>query len=352
MSRRCGCAGQDCSCTVVGGTGISVTGTGSASNPFRIDSTQSLTFTVADTGSVDLFLSGSGTIDDPTVLTATATLTIPTVHVDTFSASGTWTRPVGKSIARVTVIAGGGGGGSGCRDAAGTVRCGGMGGGGGGASTADFQVSDLPASVSVTIGAGGTGGAAQTVNASGGIAGNNGANTTFGTVLSAWAGTRGEGGQHSAMDSGGVWGTGGLGVWPGGQAGSIGIAGGTDPISNAPSFNFSVAASAGGNGGGIGSTGTIWPAVAGGDNFGYQVSGGTAGGTGAAGGTGVVPTLTAFHPGGTGGGGGGASATAAAGSGGNGVRGSGGGGGGASLNGFNSGAGGRGGDGFVSIVTW
>jgi|SoiMethySBSTD1v2_1073268.scaffolds.fasta_scaffold16222_17 hypothetical protein len=37
-SRRCGCASDQCSCTVVGGAGIDVTGTGTANNPYLVES--------------------------------------------------------------------------------------------------------------------------------------------------------------------------------------------------------------------------------------------------------------------------------------------------------------------------
>lgn len=39
MARRCGCASDSCSCTVIGGEGIEVVGTGSEKNPFVVTST-------------------------------------------------------------------------------------------------------------------------------------------------------------------------------------------------------------------------------------------------------------------------------------------------------------------------
>ena len=149
MAKRCGCASQDCSCTITAGDGIQVTGTGSKTNPYVVTLVQTSGFTVADSASVDLTLSGAGTVDDPTVLTAVATLTIPSVSITTYTTPGTasWTRPTGKSIARVTCIGAGGGGGSGRRDATSTVRSGGGGGSGGAAAVFDFYVTDLPAKI-------------------------------------------------------------------------------------------------------------------------------------------------------------------------------------------------------------
>lgn len=36
MPSRCSCAGSSCSCSVVAGNGIVVTGVGSAANPFKV----------------------------------------------------------------------------------------------------------------------------------------------------------------------------------------------------------------------------------------------------------------------------------------------------------------------------
>ena len=51
-----------------------------------------------------------------------------TVQVDTFTASGTWTKPAWAKMVRVICIGGGGGGGSGRKGAAGSVRGAGSGG--------------------------------------------------------------------------------------------------------------------------------------------------------------------------------------------------------------------------------
>jgi hypothetical protein len=63
---------------VRGGTGVTVTGSGTATNPYIITSTATLegAFVVVDTPTVDLAAVGSGTTDDPYVLTADATVSV------------------------------------------------------------------------------------------------------------------------------------------------------------------------------------------------------------------------------------------------------------------------------------
>lgn len=85
---------------------------------------------------------------------------------ETFTASGTWTRPTGVTGVRVTLCAGGGGGGG----VNGASKYGGAGGGGEVLLSAPLAVSG---DVTVTIGAGGAGGS------SGPTSGTNGGTTTF-----------------------------------------------------------------------------------------------------------------------------------------------------------------------------
>lgn len=70
---RCGCGGNACSCKVIGGIGIEVTGNGTAASPFKITALSSSIanlIEVSSTSTVDLNLLGAGTAADPYVITA------------------------------------------------------------------------------------------------------------------------------------------------------------------------------------------------------------------------------------------------------------------------------------------
>ena len=120
-------------------------------------------------------------------------------NIQTFSATGTWTKPAGAKLVSVVTIAGGGGGGGNGANGNGHT-----GGGGGGASinAQTFNASLLGATVAVTIGAGG----ASTVI---------GGSTTFSTLTAAGGG----GGANAVVGANGAGG--------GGGAAGTGIAGGT-----------------------------------------------------------------------------------------------------------------------------
>lgn len=259
--------------------------------------------------------------------------------------------PVGAKVLKVRAQGSGGGGGSGRRGAAGTIRCGGGGGGGGGLSEWEIAVTDLAVStLYVNVGAGGTGGAAQTVDDTNGVNGYTGGassvNTTgtpgfANTIAHANGGGAGSGGTTNS----GLAGAGALGRINGsnGGAGSTtGLIGGNGTGSVSPGA---------GAGGGL----TAANVASNGGNGGYtsgrymSASNGTAGV--APGGNGTLVADSPVLSSGYGGGGGASHSSGAGGSGASPVNGAGGGGG-ASVNGNDSGPGGNGGDGFVEIVAY
>jgi hypothetical protein len=264
--------------------------------------------------------------------------------------------PVGAKVLTVRAQAGGAGGGSGRRGAASTLRCGG-GGGGAGAYSGEwhFSVPELTAAgvttLYVTVGGGGTGGAAQTADDTDGNPGTGGG---FSAVQTAAVGgsaansllrVGASGGGAGGTAVGGTGGTGGTGRFSG-PAGAAASGSGTAGLTPG-----AVSSAPGGGGSGGGLTAANAQAAGGGggvalSHFPVGTSGGTAGGgAGVAGGN---PPAVIGH--GHGGGGGGSNLTGAGGAGGAGGYGAGGGGGGASVNGSASGAGGAGGVGFVQFV--
>lgn len=277
--------------------------------------------------------------------------------VDVFTSSGTWTKqPWAKRIV-ISMRGAGAGGGSGRRGAAGAARSGGLGGWASGAFvSSDLLPSQLPNSVAITIGAKGTGGAAQTVDNTNGNDGTAGGDTTFGSLYVASGGLKGPGGTAAATAV---------------RAANV-FNKGTTPLATSVTVALDVntAQAAGGSGGSLssanaellGSWGGTLPA---GDPSGLTpaAAGQTSGAAGADGATlsdAFLSTIL-FNGAGTGlfaalGGGGGGGAPNATGAGGPGGKagkyGAGGGGGGASVNGFNSGKGGDGEDGICIVVQY
>ncbi len=136
--------------------------------------------TLAESDTVELWMRNTSDADDVTIEQGDLLVAKPgsgssPSGMDAVTATGTWTRPAGVNRVFVRVWGAGGGGGG-----ANAVRSF-SGGGGGGYAEGWCEVS---ADVSVTVGAGGAGGSA-------GGSGTVGANSVFGTCLTA---TGGEGG--------------------------------------------------------------------------------------------------------------------------------------------------------------
>lgn len=290
--------------------------------------------------------SGNNTFNGTTTFNGTI---VGATRVDIYTSNATWTKPTTARSVEVIVIGAGGGGGSGSVRTA-NPGTGGGGGGGGGISVAKFSPSDVPSSVAVTVGTGGTGGAAVTASANTiGNDGTAGGSSSFGTLLVANGGSAGGGGSASA---GGNSGAGGTGFTLNGLAGS---GGGSSGAAGAAANSTTGQCTGGGGGGGS----TLDPFVFSGGAAGSITTfitrnGGTAGTAGNNGGAGTTIN-GGTDTGGTGGGGGGSASDSTAGNGGAaGICGGGGGGGSQMrLSGTRtSGSGGSGGNGLVFVITY
>ena len=164
-------------------------------NPDTSDSTATTTGVVelATTAEINAGTASGG--DGPLVVTpdglaasnyVTSAVTDALVtDVQSFTASGTWTKPSGAK--RVLVQAWGAGGGGGGTNGNAGGNAGSAGGGGGGYVEAWIVPSALSSTETVTIGAGGAGGAA------GDNPGSDGGNSTFGSLVTAYGGGGGNG---------------------------------------------------------------------------------------------------------------------------------------------------------------
>jgi hypothetical protein len=213
--------------------------------------------------------------------------------VDTFSSSGTWTKPTGVQKIVVFIIDGGRGGTSGGKTNTSSPTfpyTGGGGGSGGALAMFELDASALPSTVTVTVGAGGTGGAGQTV-ASGGAGGNNGSPSYFGALSTSITGynkqafTAAYGGTGAGLTStAGETGSSSGSYTPYGLATMVTITGGAGATnSSASNGNTSSATTrnvgAGGGGGGSVYT-TLSTAMNAGTGGAGQIPGGGGGGGG------------------------------------------------------------------------
>jgi hypothetical protein len=214
------------------------------------------------------------------------------VDVQEFTSNGTWTKPGSGTVALIRCWGGGGSGGRNVYAA---------GGGGGACVERWMKLSDLGATESVTVGAGGAG---RTTNGNGFAGGT----TTFGSHVSAFGG--GGGGNNSSFNVNGAGGGGALGA--GAVAGGAGAGYSQMNTGGVGSAAPAVATGSDWGGGGSGGSGaavdngarSTWGGGGGGGRVGSTAGSGGASLNGGAGSAGNSGAAGGFPGGGSGGNGG------------------------------------------------
>jgi hypothetical protein len=291
---------------------------------------------------------------------AAFTLSAERQQIDVFTANGTYAVPTWARRLLVCCVGGGGGGAAGSSGTNAADRWGGGGGGAGGRAQEWFDVSDVASSLSVTVGAAGTGGAGvtgTTTGSAGVIGGTSSISSSGSGVLEAQGG---QGGLNAGTSAAGGWGgRGDFLLSNGGGSGGSSHGGYARPVDGgvAPDLSDLGAGGGGGGGGGLPAAGAESYGNQGG--WGYMKGGvgrraARGDGSSVLGGPGNAGTAKAWARGtGGGGGGGGGAISANGGAGGaGGAPSGGGGGGGACRDTHTSGAGGDGGRGEVVIVAY
>lgn len=316
-------------------TWTSISGTTTAGGSAISSSAAWAEFTIKLTATANVTSSTFATLKSLLLSTSTAS-TGSFIVTETFTSSGTWTRPTGVTnlVAVVGIGAGGGGGGGGLETnrttgTTGVTATAGNGGGGGRwAIIRDLYVADA-GSVTVGIGAGGVGGTANTVTKAAAsttqysqahTAGGNGGATTFGSYLSIPGGGGGGTATGTSLNGWGIpAGTITTGVYDNAQlAGGTGqpnsaggIAGSASPASAFGFLSFTPIAGSGITGGASSVNYTYSSGSAGVVLTGTATAGGSAGYCGGGGcgqstvGSGTAPGMSAGRAAAAGAGGGG-----------------------------------------------